>query len=84
MPKGSGTTFGAWLLKQANRNDPVGMLAADYATPCACPACDGRASRRYSVAGVREELARHGAKDKAFGALEAAAAEWRQVTGAAA
>lgn len=78
MASRRGDTFGKWLLAQTRRSGPIGELARDYKAPCGCPACAGRTSRRYSVAGVREELARHAAKPDAYAALEAAEAEWRQ------
>lgn len=71
-------TFGQWLKDQAHRKDPVGKLARQYTAPCSCTACVGRTSRRYSPAGVREELRRHNAKPATLAALDTAETEWRQ------
>jgi hypothetical protein len=84
MRRPKDVTFGAWLSTQADRTDAVGDLARAYREPCNCPACAGRTSRRYSVAGVREEFRRHSAKPTAFAALETAESEWRQGKGDAA
>lgn len=70
-------TFAWWLAEQAHRRDPVGDLARDYLMPCPCSACLSRTARRYSVAGVREEMDDHDAIPAAYDALDRAAAEWK-------
>lgn len=74
-------TFGAWLKRQTGRRDPVGDLSRDYVAPCPCRYCGRRTSRRYSPAGVREDLDRHDAAPETYAALDAAADEWRKAYG---
>lgn len=67
MTERTADTFGAWLRRQAHRNDMVGDLAQDFGAS---------GSRATTVAGVKANLAKHRAHDVAWHALEVAMGEW--------
>jgi uncharacterized protein YozE (UPF0346 family) len=67
-------TFTEWLLRQADRADPVGDLAGDVTRDPDWPT-SGRGLSRFVV-----YLRNRGACDGAIAALRAAWCEWQEVT----
>ena len=66
-------TFGEWLRRQIDRQDPVGDLARDAQVP--------PIDRPATPYGMRAILARYQAMPEAYEALDQAEAEWRGVVG---
>lgn len=67
-------TFGAWLKRQAHRDDFIGDLAQDFLTACKWRDSDPSA---LDEAGIRYQMACLGACTKAYTALDDAVVEWK-------
>lgn len=68
--------FGAWLLDQTHRADPIGDLARDVAAGCWCPGCTTRNPAEWTVDDARQDLDDHDADPAALDALARAIADW--------
>lgn len=78
QPDGPRVAFGAWLLDQTKRDDPVGDFARDLVADDGCGRCANREPevRYWGVAEIVRDLDDHSADSVAFAALERACAEW--------